>query len=92
MATAKKSIRKIAQYNGFYGIQRVLTKADQNAIAGVKSGIGKEDLVWATNNGKLDVTDVHPEVLSYIESATDEWTVRDVEVDAEESTPTAPAS
>lgn len=92
MAASKKSTRKIAQYKGFYGSRRLLTVADQNAIVGVKSGVGKEDLVWERNNGKLDVTDVHPEVLAHIEGATDEWTVREVEVDAEESTPAGSAS
>lgn len=77
--------RTVAQFTGFHGAQRILTRADQNAIAGVTSGVGTADLVWGVNNGKLDVTDVHPDVLEYLKSDP-EFKITEVAV-SEESTP-----
>lgn len=80
--TAAPQTRIVAQYKGFHGTVRTLTKADQNALAGVNSGVGKEDLVWPINNGKLDVTDVHPSVLEYLRSDP-KFSVSEVEVTPE---------
>ena len=71
--------RLVAQFVGFHGTVRELTVADQNAIAGVDSGVGKKDLVWPINNGKLDVTDEHPDVIEYLKSDP-EFKVKSVEV------------
>lgn len=84
--TPSPVIRTVAKFTGFHGTRRVLTKADQDKIAGVDKGVGKEDLVWEPGNSKLDVTDVHPDVLDYIKSDA-EFSVRAVEV-----TPDEPAS
>lgn len=82
----KPETRTIAQFTGFHGTTRILTKADQNRIVGVESGIGKEDLVWQPGNSKLDVTDAHEEVLAYLKSDS-EFKLTSVEV-----TPEAPTS
>lgn len=75
----KTETRQIAKFVGFHGTRRILTKADQNGIVGVDSGIGKEDLIWEPGNSKLDVTDVHPDVLDYL-NGDEEFQVRSVEV------------
>lgn len=75
----KTETRIVAKFVGNHATIRVLTKADQNSIVGVDTGVGKEDLVWPINNGKLDVTDVHPDVLDYLRS-DDEFKVTSVEV------------
>ena len=83
MATpAKPETRTVAHFVGFHGTTRILTVADQNQIAGVEKGVGKEDLVWPAGNAKLDVTDVHPAVLDYLKS-DDEFKVGSVEVTPE---------
>jgi hypothetical protein len=80
MATTPKSeTRQIAQFVGFHGTRRIITKADQDRLVGVPSGVGKEDLVWEPGNSKLDVTDVHPDVLEYLQH-DEEFKVKSVEV------------
>lgn len=83
---SKPETRQIAKFVGFHGTRRIITKADQDKLVGVSNGAGKEDLVWEPGNTKLDVTDVHPDVLDYMKS-DDEFQVRAVEV-----TPEAPTS
>lgn len=75
--------RTIAQYTGHHGTRRVISKADQDAIVGVK-GIGKEDLVWPAAHGprNVDVTDVDEAVLEYLKTDGD-FKFREVEVPAE---------
>lgn len=91
MASTPKApaTRTIAQYTGFHGTRRIISKADQNNLVGVASGVGKEDLIWEPGNTKLDVTDVHPDVLEYLRT-DGEFKLREVEV-SEESTPETPA-
>lgn len=83
--------RTVAQFVGFAGTQRVLTKDDQNQIAGVDRGVGREDLVWEPGNTKIDVTDVHEDVVAYLKGS-DEFKVREVEVDDDPSSTDAGSS
>lgn len=76
---AKPETRTVAQFVGFHGTRRILTVDDQNKLAGVEKGVGSADLIWEPGNSKLDVTDVHPEVLAYLKS-DEEFKVTSVEV------------
>lgn len=84
MATPKPATetRTIAKFTGFHGTRRVIAKADQDRIVGVASGVGKEDLIWEPGNSKLDVTDVHPDVLEYLKT-DGEFKLSTVEVTTE---------
>lgn len=74
--------RTIAQFVGFHGTTRIITKDDQNRLAGVTSGVGKEDLVWPAGNSKLDVTDVPADTLEYLKG-DEEFKLSTVEVTPE---------
>lgn len=78
---AKTNIRTVAQYKGGMFTERIITKKDQDKLVGTE-GIGKVDLVWpAGANSKLDITDVHEDVLDYIKKDP-EFSVKEVEVPA----------
>jgi hypothetical protein len=78
--------RTVAKFTGFHGTRRVISVADQNKLVGVESGVGKEDLIWEPGNSKIDVTNVHPDVLEHLRHDS-EFRVSTVEV-----TPEAPTS
>ena len=67
----------VVQFVGHPGTERIITKADQDRLIGVK-GVAKEDLVWAPGNTKIEV-DVDEEVLAYLKS-DEEFKVRELEV------------
>lgn len=77
----KGGVRVVAEHVGGIFTERILTKKDQDKLVGT-DGVGIKDLVWpAGSNSKLDITDVHEDVLDYIKKS-DEWRVREVEVPA----------
>lgn len=55
----------VAQYIGHSGTVRIIDKKSQDSLIGVP-GVATRDLIWQRPNGKLDVTDVHEEVLAYL--------------------------
>lgn len=73
--------RQIAQFVGHVGTRRIITKKDQDALVGV-NGIATDDLVWEPGNKKVDVTDVHEDVLAYLKGDA-EFKIRAVEAPAE---------
>lgn len=77
---APKTIRTVAQFTGHAGTRRIIDKKAQDSLTGVK-GSSKEDLVWEAGNRKVDVTDVQPDVLEYLEKS-DEFKITKVEVSA----------
>jgi hypothetical protein len=74
------TVHQVAQFVGHVGTKRVITKKDQDKLIGVP-GVAKEDLVWEAGNRKVNVTDVHEDVLSYLKDS-DEFKVRSVEAPA----------
>ena len=83
--TPATKVHTVAQFVGHAGTERILTKKDQDGLIGVP-GVAKTDLVWPVGNTKLDVTDVHEEVLNYLKS-DEEFKLREVEVPAESAKP-----
>lgn len=82
-AAPATTTRQIAQFVGSVGTKRIITKAHQDDLIGAK-GVAKEDLVWEPGNKKVDVTDAHEDVLTYLKSDS-EFKVRAVEVPAEQT-------
>lgn len=77
-AKSKTEIRTIAQFTGHAGVERTLTRANQDSIVGTK-GAGTRDLVWKPGNSKLDVTDVAEDVIAYLKGDP-KFSVKEVEV------------
>lgn len=71
----------VAKFVGHAGTERVLTKADQDGLIGVK-GVATKDLVWPKGNSQLDVTDADEAVLEYLK-VDEEFTLKTVEAPAE---------
>lgn len=79
MATSKTTkTHTIAKFTGHSGTRRILTKANQDDIIGVK-GVATQDLIWEPGNKKVDVTDVNEEVIAALK-ADGNFTFRTVEV------------
>ena len=74
----KTEVRVIAKYVGHAGVQRVLTRKNQDALIG-SEGVATEDLVWAPGNRKLDVTGAQDAVLDYLRS-DEKFSVEEIEV------------
>lgn len=69
--TKSAKTRKVAQFVGHAGTKRIITKKDQDSLTGVK-GSAEKDLVWEPgNHTKVDITDVQPDVIEYIENDPD---------------------
>lgn len=88
------STRKIATYrDGRKDLNvdvREITVKDQNKLVG--AAVSKKTLVWSrANNFKVDVTDVHEDVLKYLTEEDGEFTITEVEVPDEEPKDEAPA-
>ena len=76
--------RTLAQWVGHAGTTRVISKDDQNFIVGAK--VAKRDLRWeAGSRAKVDVTDVHEDVLTYLDKEEDDIKLSTVEVPLESS-------
>lgn len=76
------STRKIATYKSIDGgvDVREISRKDQDGLIGTK-GVAKDDLVWSTaNNFKVDVTDVHEDVLEYLDKTDPSFKISEVEV------------
>lgn len=76
-AKAKTETRTIAQFTGHAGVERVLTRANQNEIVG--AAVATRDLVWKPGNKKVDVTEAHEDVITYLKEDP-RFDVKDVEV------------
>lgn len=56
----------VAQFTGSPGTRRIITKKDQDRLIGV-DGVAEKDLIWEPGgNTKVDVTNVHEDVLEYL--------------------------
>jgi hypothetical protein len=84
MTASKKTVtHTVVKFVGSAGTRRVITKADQDRLIGVK-GVATKDLVWEQGNTKLDVTGAHEEVLEYFKTDS-EFKVTHVEAPADPS-------
>lgn len=88
-ASGTKKTHTIAKFVGHSGTRRVISKADQDKLIGV-NGAAKTDLVWEKGNRKVDVTDVHEDVLEYLKGDSEfRLSHAEVPVDSAASTQSA---
>lgn len=78
----RKVKKTIAQFTGHWGTRRVITAKDQGSILGVDEKVGT-DLIWEKGNSKVDVTDVHPDVVEHLKKDKS-FKVSETEVDITE--------
>lgn len=79
-AKAKTETRTVAQFVGHAGVERVLTRSDQNKIVG--AAVATRDLVWKPGNTKVDVTDAAEDVIEYLKGDP-KFAVKEIEVPAD---------
>lgn len=81
---AQQQTRLVAEFTGKANFDvRHISAKDQNALVGTP--VTKKALEWnAGNNWKLDVTDVHPDVVSYLRDEDELFNVHEVAVEVDD--------
>lgn len=84
MTASKAKTQKlvVAKYVGHAGVERTLTRANQNEIVGAP--VATKDLTWKAGNKKLDVTDAPADVIEYLKNDP-KFEVKEIEVPADEA-------